>query len=78
MDRSTHLPVLGFSPEHQGILWLADIIGILILNFLDIFLRLDTFVLRKCSLVPFLLFKISFDFDEDDNTQGRVRSTLRA
>jgi hypothetical protein len=41
----TNLPVLGLALQHQRILGLADLTGIIVLDLLDVGLGLDTVVL---------------------------------
>lgn len=51
---NTHLPVLGLALEQDGILRLADLTGIVILDLLNVDLSLDTVILRECALMALL------------------------
>lgn len=50
----THLPVFGLSLQHQRVLWLADLTGIIILHLLDVRLSLDAVVLGESALMSLL------------------------
>jgi hypothetical protein len=51
---ASHLPVLGFTLQHEGILRLADFSSIIILNLLHIELGLHAVILGKGALVSLL------------------------
>lgn len=57
--KGTNLPIFSIPPEHQFVLRLADIVAILILDFLDILLRLDALVFGESPLMSFLDIPIS-------------------
>ena len=49
-----HLPVLGLALQHHRVLGLVDIIGVLLLDALDVGGSLDAVVLRESALVSLL------------------------
>jgi len=52
--QSPYLPVLGFTLQHDGVLGLVNIIGVLLLDALDVGLRLDAVILGESALVALL------------------------
>jgi hypothetical protein len=52
--KQTHLPVFGLALEQDGVLWLADLARVVILDLLDGGLSLDTVVFRERALVSLL------------------------
>jgi hypothetical protein len=50
----TRLPVFGLTLQHQRVLWLADLAGIIVLHLLDVRLGLDTVVFGESALMSLL------------------------
>ena len=51
---SSYLPVLGLALQHQRVLGLVNVIGILLLDALDVCLSLDAVILGKGALMALL------------------------
>lgn len=63
MTRNAYLPVLGLTLQHQRVLRLVNIIGILLLDALDICLGLDAVVFGESALVTLLHGRVSIDVE---------------
>jgi hypothetical protein len=50
----SHLPVLGLTLQHERVLGLVNVIGVLVLDALDVGLGLDALVLGESALVTLL------------------------
>jgi hypothetical protein len=51
----THLPVFGITLEHDGILGLADLVGVILFNLLHILLGRDALIFGKGAAMALLL-----------------------
>jgi hypothetical protein len=54
METETYLPVLGLGLQQHLVLGLVNVIGVLLLDVLDVGLGLDALILRECALVTLL------------------------
>jgi hypothetical protein len=51
---TSYLPVLGFTLQHERILRLVNVVGVLLLDALDVGLRLDAFIFGESAFVSLL------------------------